>query len=152
MKFSIFKNQLSSWQGRSLIIGLNKDCIDSQLENIAFIVDPEQLIKKLNDNQFKGEIGNSINLEILGHKLDSLTIIGLGEKTEMNSEVLRNCLSECIRKLADKEERIAILMPWEALENKAIYDIAETLRLSTYKDNRFNKKRDEKINLSLIHI
>ena len=39
MQFSIFKNQLSSWQGRSLIVGLNKDEIDSQLKKIDFIVE-----------------------------------------------------------------------------------------------------------------
>ncbi len=150
MQFSIFKNQLSSWQGRSLIIGLNKDYIDNQLETINFIVDLKQLIKKLNDNNFKGEIGNSISLEILGHNLDSLTIIGLGEKNGMNTNVLRNSLSECIRKVIDKEEKIGMLMPWDALGNNAIYDIAETLRLSTYKDNRFNKHRDEKITLKEI--
>ena len=150
MQFSIFKNQLSSWQGRSLMIGLNKDFIDSQLEIIDLFVDLKQLRKKLNNNNFKGEIGNSISLEILGNHLESLTIIGLGEKNKMNSEVLRNSLSGSIRKVMDKEEKIGILMPWDALENKAIYDIAETLRLSTYKDNRFNKKRDEKINLKEI--
>ena len=150
MQFSIFKNQLSSWQGRSLIVGLNKDDIDSQLKKIDFIVEPKEITKKFNNNNFKGETGSSISLDILGHNLESLTIIGLGDKNKMNSDVLRNCLSECIRKLADKEERIAILMPWEALENKAIYDIAETLRLSSYKDNRFNKHRDEKINLKEI--
>ena len=150
MQFSIFKDQLSSWQGRSLIIGLNKDEVDSQLETIDFIVETKQLIKKLNNNKFKGEIGDSITLEFLGHNLDSLTIIGLGEKNKMNSELFRNSLSECIRKVDDKEEKIGILMPWDALENDAILDIAETLRLSTYKDNRFNKRRDEKTNLKEI--
>ena len=111
MQFSIFKNQLSSWQGRSLIIGLNKDYIDNQLETINFIVDLKQLIKKLNNNNFNGEIGDAISLEILGHNLDSLTIIGLGEKNKMDSDVVRNSLSECIRKVADKEEKIGILMP-----------------------------------------
>jgi len=132
------------------MIGLNKDFIDSQLEIIDLFVDLKQLRKKLNNNNFKGEIGNSISLEILGNHLESLTIIGLGEKNKMNSEVLRNSLSGSIRKVMDKEEKIGILMPWDALENKAIYDIAETLRLSTYKDNRFNKQRDEKINLKEI--
>ena len=150
MQFSIFKNQLSSWQGRSLIIGLNEDFINSQLETIDFIVDLKQLINKINNNNFKGEIGNSISLEFLGHNLDSLTIIGLGEKNKMNSDVLRNSLSECIRKVTDKEEKIGILMPWGELDNNSIYDIAETLRLSIYKDNRFNKHRDEKINLKEI--
>ena len=98
MQFSIFKNQLSSWQGRSLIVGLNKNEIDSQLEKINFIVDPKQLIKRLNNNNFKGEVGNSISLEILGKNLDSITIIGLGHKNKINSDVLRNSLSECIKK------------------------------------------------------
>ncbi len=150
MQFSIFKNQLSTWQGGSLIIGLNKGHIDSQLETINFIIDLKKLIKKLNNNNFKGEIGNLISLEIFGDNLDSLTIIGLGEKNEMNSNTLRNSLSECIRKVINKEEKIGILMPWDSLENNAIHDIAETLRLSTYKDNRFNKHRDEKINLKEI--
>ena len=141
MQFSIFNNQLSSWRGRSLIVGLNKDEIDSQLKKIDFIVESKEITKKFNINNFKGEIGSSISLDILGHNLESLTIIGLGDKNKMNSDVLRNSLSECIRKVIDKEEKIGILMPWEALDKHAIYGIAEILRLSSYKDN-----------LSLIHI
>ena len=42
MQFSIFKNHLSSWQGRSLIVGLNKEEIDwfnlvSGMENMGSI-------------------------------------------------------------------------------------------------------------------
>ena len=125
MQFSIFKNQLSSWQGRSLIVGLNKDDIGSQLKKIEFMVEPKEITKKLNYKNFNGEIGSSISLEILGNNLESLTIIGLGDKNKMNSDVLRNSLSECIRKVVDKEEKIGILMPWEALDNNAVYDIAE---------------------------
>jgi len=150
MQFSIFQNQLNSWQGRSLIVGLNIGVINSQLEKIDFLVEPKQLIQKLNNNNFKGEIGDSINLEILGNNLESLTIIGLGDIKKMNFDVLKNSLPECIRKIVDKEEKIGILMPWDSLENNAIYDIAEILRLSTYKDNRFNKKRGEKIKLKEI--
>ena len=123
MQFSIFKNQLSSWQGKSLIVGLNKSEIDSQLKKIDFIVELKEITKKFNYNNFNGETGSSISLDILGHNLESLTVIGLGDKNKMNSDVLRNCLSESIRKLADKEERIAILMPWEALENLSLIHI-----------------------------
>jgi len=150
MQFSIFENQLSSWQGRGLIVGLNKDEIDSQLKKIDFIVDPKQLTQKLTNNNFKGEIGNLISLEFLGQKLDTLTLVGLGDKNKVNSDVLINCLSECIRKIIDKEEKIGILMPWNELDKNAIYDVAEIIRLSSYKDNRFNKQRGEKINLKEI--
>ena len=120
MQFSIFKNQLSSWQGRSLIIGLNEEFIDPQLETIKFFVDLKQLRRKLNNINFNGEIGKSISIEILGHNLDHLTIIGLGKKNKMNSNTLRDSLSECIRKVIDKEEKIGILMPWEALDKNAV--------------------------------
>ena len=121
MQFSIFKNQLSSWQGKSLIVGLNKDEIDSQLKKIDFIVEPKEITKKFNNNNFKGETGSSISLDILGHNLESLTIIGLGDKNKINSDVLRNSLSESIRKVLDKEEKIGILMPWDALELSLIH-------------------------------
>ena len=147
MQFSIFKNQLSYWQGKSLIFGIHNDDINNQLKKIDFIVDPKQLTNKLKNNNFKGEIGNSITLDILGHKIDYLIIIGLGDKNKFNSDVLRNTLSDCIRKVTDKEEKIGLLLPWDTFDSNAIFDIAEALRLSVYKDNRFNKKRDEKINL-----
>ena len=111
MQFSIFRNQLRYWQGRSLIFGLHKDDIDCQLKNIDFIVDSKKLLDKLNNNNFNGEIGNSINLDILGHDIDSLTIMGLGDKNKLNSDLLRNSLSECIRNVKGKEEKIGILMP-----------------------------------------
>ncbi len=147
MQFSVFKNQLCSWEGDSLILGVNQGDIDSQLEKIRFIIEPNQLIKRLNKSNFEGEAESSITLELLGNNLNYLTIIGLGNKNKMNSDVLRNSLAESIRKVVNKDEKISILMPWDILKNNVIYEIAETLRLSTFKDNRFNKKRDEKIKL-----
>ena len=49
MQFSIFKNQLSSWQGRSLIVGLNKDDIDSQLKKIDFMVEPKEIKERMSN-------------------------------------------------------------------------------------------------------
>ena len=60
MQFSIFKNQLINWQGRSLIVGLNKNEIDSQLKEIDFLVEQKEITKKLNNNNFEGEIGSCL--------------------------------------------------------------------------------------------
>ena len=150
MQFSIFKNQLNSWQGSTLILGVNEDEFDAQLEEIGFIVNPKHILEKLKNYNFKGESGKSITFEILGNKLDSLTLIGLGNKNNLNSEVLINSLSEFTRKVMDKKEKISILMPWKVLENNTVYDIAEAMRLSSFKDNRFNKKRNERTNLTEI--
>ena len=121
MQFSIFKNQLSYWQGKSLIFGIHNDDINNQLKKIDFIVDPKQLTNKLKNNNFKGEIGNSITLDILGHKIDYLIIIGLGDKNKFNSDVLRNTLSDCIRKVTDKEEKIGLLLPWDTFDLSLIH-------------------------------
>ena len=49
-----------------------------------------------------------------------------------------------MRKTADKNEKIGILLPWELINPQLeIHQLAESARLSTYKDNRFNKKKDE---------
>ena len=92
----------------------------NQLKKIDFIVDPKQLTNKLKNNNFKGEIGNSITLDILGHKIDYLIIIGLGDKNKFNSDVLRNTMADCIRKVTDKEEKIGLLLPWDGLKRQYI--------------------------------
>ena len=41
-------------------------------------------------------------------------------------------------------KKISILLPWELINSEIeINQIAESARLSAYKDNRFNKKKDE---------
>ena len=47
MQFSTFKKNLDSWQGTSLIFGIFDEEIETQLDNIKFIVDPKILLKKV---------------------------------------------------------------------------------------------------------
>tara|TARA_B100000963_G_scaffold128722_1_gene112328 strand:+ start:1070 stop:2548 length:1479 start_codon:yes stop_codon:yes gene_type:complete len=150
MQFSIFKNPLNSWKGDSLLLGINEDDINSQLEKIEFLINSNILLKKINNNKFEGRIGEILSFELLGHNLNSLTLIGLGNKNNFDHNSLRDSLSGYIRKIIDKEEKVSILMPWELFEKDDILAIAETLRLSAYRDNRFNKKRDEEVNLKEI--
>ncbi len=150
MKFSIFKNPLNTWKGHSLILGLNENDIDSQLKNINFIVDSNKILEKLKTKKFKGEICETLRLELLENNLNSLTLIGLGDKKNINLDKLKDSLSGCIRNVIDEEEKISLLLPWELLAENTIFSIAETLRLSSYRDNRFNNKRDEVINLKEI--
>ncbi len=150
MQFSIFKNNLNTWQGNTLIVGLFEEKINSQLEKIEFLIDSNSLIDSINKKNFKGESGKSISFDFLNQKLQTLTFIGLGEENNLNFEVLSNSLSDLTRKIKNKEEKISLLLPWESLNKNAIYQLAETFRLSSYIDNRFNKKRDEKIILNEI--
>ena len=150
MQFSIFKNPLNTWKGSYLIFGLYEENFESQLDKIEFIIDSKLLIKKINKNNFKGEIGNSLTFELLDKDLNSLTLIGLGKKNTINNYSLRKTFSKFIRNIIDKEEKVSILLPWEVLEKDSIHSLAETLRLSSYRDNRFNKNRDKTINLKEI--
>ena len=150
MQFSIFKNSLQNWQGSSLIYGLYEEDISNQLEKIEFLINSNSLIEKISKKNFKAEKGHSMNLDLLEQQIQSLSLFGLGKQNEINKDSLRDTLSEYIRNLIDKEEQISILLPWESLDKETIYLIAEACRLSTYRDNRFNQKRDEAIKLQKI--
>tara|TARA_Y100001978_G_scaffold197667_1_gene208868 strand:+ start:730 stop:2208 length:1479 start_codon:yes stop_codon:yes gene_type:complete len=150
MQFSIFQNPINTWQGSLLIIGLYEDNIYEQLEKINFIIDPKVFLEKINNRNFLGEKGDFLSLELLNQKLNSLVLIGLGKDKVLKTNNLRNSLADCIRKTLDKEAKITILLPWDTLPDDSIFEIAESCRLSAYKDNRFNKKRDEKILLNEI--
>ena len=151
MKFSTFKKNLDNWQGTSLIFGIFDEEIDSQLEKIRFLIPTDILLKKINQKKFKGEDGEILSFEFLGQKLETLTIVGLGKLATLKINNIRNSLANVIRKVVDKEEKITILFPWEQINSEEnIKLLAESARLSAYKDNRFNSKRNEKKTLNEI--
>ncbi len=144
MQFSTFQKNLDDWQGASLIFGVVEEEIESQLENIKFVVDPKLLLKKFTAKKFKGEKGGILNFEFLGQKLDTLIVIGLGKSKDLNKNDIKNSIGNLIRKIVDINEKISILLPWELINSQLeIHNLAESARLSAYKDNRFNKKKDE---------
>ena len=169
MQFSTFQQNLDNWHGASLIFGLLEEEIANQLENIKFVIDPKLLLKKITQKKFKGEKGKTISFDFLDQKLETLIIVGLGKSKDLNKSDIENSIGNLVRKTVDKNEKMSILLPWELINSQLeINQLAESVRLSAYKDNRFNKKKDEKtvlkeieflnlkkfenISLSLIHI
>jgi len=145
MQFSTFQKNLDNWQGSSLIFGIVEEEIASQIENIKFVVDPKLLLKKVTQKKFKGEKGKTLTFEFLDQKLETLIIVGLGKSKDLNKSDIENSIGILIRKTVDKNEKISILLPWELINQQLeINQLAESARLSAYKDNRFNKKKDEK--------
>jgi len=145
MQFSTFNKNLDNWQGTSLIFGVFEEDIESQLENIKFVIEPTLLLKKVKQKKFEGKKTKTLSFEFLDQKLETLTLIGLGKSKGIKSNDLKNSLSDIIRKFVDKDEKISILLPWESINSKEeINHIAASTRLASYKDNRFNSKRDEK--------
>ena len=145
MQFSTFQKNLDNWQGASLVFGVLEEEIASQLENIKFAVEPKLLIKKVTQKKFKGEKGKTLSFEFLDQKLETLIVVGLGKSKDLNKSDIENSIGNLIRKTVDKNEKISILLPWELINSQiGINQLAESARLSAYKDNRFNKKKNEK--------
>ena len=145
MQFSTFQQDLNTWQGSTLIFGIVEEDLKNQLKKINFIIDANLLQEKINQKKFKGEKGKILNFDFFDQRLQTLKIIGLGESKNINSNDIKNSLADVIRKSSDKEEKISILFPWELINSQEeIQSFGESARLSTYKDNRFNSKRDEK--------
>ena len=145
MQFSTFQQDLNTWQGSSLIFGIVEEDLKNQLQKIDFIIDSKLLQEKINQKKFKGEKGKILNFDFFDQRLQTLKIIGLGESKNINSNDIKNSLADVIRKSTDKEEKISILFPWELINSQEeIQSFGESARLSAYKDNRFNSKRDDK--------
>ena len=145
MQFSTFQQDLNTWQGSSLIFGIVEEDLKNQLQKIDFIIDSKLLQEKINQKKFKGEKGKILNFDFFDQRLQTLKIIGLGESKNLNSNDIKNSLADVIRKISDKEEKISILFPWELINSQEeIQSFGESARLSAYKDNRFNSKRDDK--------
>ncbi len=145
MQFSTFQQDLNTWQGSSLIFGIVEEDLKNQLQKIDFIIDSKVLLEKINQKKFKGEKGKILNFDFFDQRLQNLKMIGLGESKNINSTDIKNSLADVIRKSSDKEEKISILFPWELINSpEEIQSFGESARLSAYKDNRFNSKRDDK--------
>ena len=145
MQFSTFRKNLADWSGTSLIIGVVEEDIERQLDDIKFLINPKLLLKKINQKDFKGEKSKHLSFEFLDQKLETLLIVGLGKSKDLKKNNIKNSFSDLIRKILDKDEKIGILLPWELINSKEeIGHIAEAIRLSAYKDNRFNSKKDDK--------
>ena len=145
MQFSTFQKNLDDWQGDSLILGVVEEEIASQLEKIKFVIDPKSLLKKVTAKKFKGEKGKTLSFEFLDQKLETFVIVGLGKSDELNKSDIENSIANQIRTIAEKNEKISFLLPWDLVDSHLeINQLAESVRLSAYKDNRFNKKKDEK--------
>ena len=147
MQFSIFQNPLNTWQGKSLIIGMFEGDIFQQLEKYNLNIDIKSLTSKLLEKDFKGKKGQILNFEFLDSHLNSVLIFGLGKRNRIAYESLSKSIADCSRRICDVEEKSGILLPWDELENFSLNSAAEIIRLSIFKDNRFNHKKDEKVSL-----
>ena len=150
MKFSIFKNLIKSSQETSLVIGIFEEDIDSQFKELNFIETRTTLLQKLNYKKFTGEKGQIISFDLVEPNSQPITFIGIGNRKNIDYESLKNTISDFARKVVDKQKKVSFIFPWSNLNTNIINQLAETIRLSTYKDNRYNSKKNDSIVLDEI--
>ena len=147
MQFSIFQNPLNTWQGNSLIIGIFEEDIFQQLEKYNLNIDTRLFTSKLLEKDFKGKKRQMLNFEFLDSYLNSVLIFGLGKKNIIDYEYLSKSIADSSRRICDLDTKSGILLPWEELKDFSFHSAAEIIRLSIFRDNRFNNKKDEKVSL-----
>ena len=143
MKFSIFQEPLKKWQGSSLILGIWEEDLENQLQQIDHLSNTKALLLKIKNQKFKGEKNQTINFNFCDLALDSLNLLGLGSKKNIDNTSLKKNIAELSRKICNKYEKLSILLPWNDLPENLIYSVAESIKLGTYIDNRFKKKQDD---------
>ncbi len=139
MKLSINPNDLSSWSGSILILGILKGNILEQLAVLGDQFNPKSLSEKLEARDFLGKSGQKFSVDLIGNnRFEKLVLIGLGDTKSLSISELRKATSLGCKESIGHSGKIGFHFPWEKFESQeASKAIGEAARLSTFKDIRF---------------
>jgi len=140
MKFVSSPAGLSDWQGDILAVGLF-----SHQEDIVRLALRERfgtgLIDRLQQRGFKGKHGNCASFELLEGDLRRLVIIGLGAPEDFDLMALRQAAASAGQSSSGMEGSLGLCLPLEGFApDAAVQAMAESLRLSFYRDQRFRSE------------
>ena len=156
MQITVQNKNLRNWSGSVLAIGLFEENIQLQLEILDGISEPASLAKHLEDKDFSGKTGEKIHIQILGDSPKKLVFIGLGDPEKLLLNDLREGAALAARESLDSDGAMGVVFPWERFESSiAAKAVAESIRLSFFKDQRFQsdpKPRKHPFKIDLIGI
>ncbi|MFL0769967.1 MAG: leucyl aminopeptidase [Prochlorococcus sp.] len=139
MQFSLSTASLQDWKGAVLVVGVlagDPGNLLNQLEQKC----GGSLKRNLKLQQFKGKTGDLATLQLLPGNPDQLIVVGLGEPQDLAIDDLRRAAAKAARACKGSEGCLGMLLPWEPLnQSAAAVAVAEAVRLSLYKDQRFRK-------------
>ncbi len=139
MKITVNQKSLSEWSGQVLVIGLVEGSIENQLKNLDGICDLKSLALYAKARDFSAKPGEIIKLDFLNSSPEKLILIGLGKVEELSINNLREGACLASRSSIGSTGKIGVFFPWEAFElSVAAKAVAESIRLSIFKDLRFN--------------
>jgi len=137
MQISLSPANLQSWTGSVLVACLLEGDLETCLDQLEARCGGA-LSPSIKHQNFKSKAGDVASFQLLNGNPDKLVLVGLGERQNLKLDDLRQAASHAARASIGNEGTLGILFPWEALDcGAAARAIAEGVRLSLYKDQRF---------------
>ena len=133
-----------TWHGSILIIGLLKENIASQLKEIEAVTDIEVLLNFLEKQNFSAKSGEVKSFQLLKENPEKLILVGLGEAEKLLIDDIRQAAAISARACIGTTGKIGVLFPWEPFNSATVAKvIGESMRLSIFKDIRFQSNSDQ---------
>ncbi len=138
MKSSLSSKSVSDWTGKALVIGMLEENIENQLAALNKWCDTKKVLEYLKEKDFSARTNEIVELQLFGKTPKKIFFIGLGQPQELLINHLREGAALASRAVIGMEGTIGIYFPWEPLNSSiAAKAVAESMRLSTYADLRF---------------
>ncbi len=142
MKISVNAGTADKWSGDLLIIGI----LEGQLDNPLNLLE-ERFGKQSKDcferNKFSGKKNESLTFHLLDRNPEKVICVGLGKPEELLLTDFQKAAALGARSSLGSAGKLGVLFPWDLFRTEeAAAAVAEAIRLSFFKDQRFRGKPD----------
>ncbi len=145
MEISLSPLKLKDWDGAVLILGVFEEDIEEQIGKLESPYN-SLLSNKLKENNFKAKTGESSSFYLLENTLNKLILVGLGTAKNLLLDDLRKAAAIGARASLGSKGKLGIRLPWELFDSEsAAKVVSEAIRLTLFKDLRFQSKPEPKI-------
>ena len=134
---------LESWKGDTLAVGLFSDDDHPGRAQLTALLGAS-LPAVLEQRRFRGKPGELVSLQRLEGAPATVLVVGMGEAARLDGEALRLASAALARAASEVGARsLGLALPVEGLEPQAAAAaIAEAVRLSLYRDQRFRSEAE----------
>jgi leucyl aminopeptidase len=140
---------LGSWSDQALAVGLFAGGEDAPADHPLLLALTDrygpELLARLAQRRFKGQLGDAACLELLGELPGSVILVGLGDPASFAISSLRAAAaSAATTALAAGCTSLGLAMPLDGIEGAtAAAALGQAVRLATYSDQRFKSEPDQ---------
>ena len=142
MEFRTSPAAFTQWEGDTLAVGVLQGDPAGWLPLLSarFSLDLPALLEQ---RRFKSKPGDCLALHLPAHSPSLLVLVGLGEAGSLDGAALRSAAAASAKAAAAAGGALGLALPCEGLDPAAAATaIAEAVRLSLYKDQRFKSEAE----------